>query len=159
MSVSDTFDIAALVEEINAAEQDPAWMKWTRDRLRLQARLHGLRTERNAALRRLHNRESGASLRSPHMTRRQRRVAMTRGLLSLAHAVELLPMKDSDARSWLRERGLVGDLAGREVVDWDRVVEAAYNLHEDMTPQEQQAPQRQRALPRVRLGAPSERRK
>ena len=38
------------------------------------------------------------------------------GILRFSTAVKLLPIRDADARRWLRRENLVGDLDGREVV-------------------------------------------
>jgi len=45
------------------------------------------------------------------------------GVLRVSEAVMRLPMRDSDARAWLRREGLVGDLDGREVVVWSDVLD------------------------------------
>ena len=67
-------------------------------------------------------------------------------VLPLRQAAELLPIKDSSAREWLRSEGLVRDLRGREIVIWGDVVAA---LGPDDTP----PPPRKRGkpLPRARL--------
>ena len=44
-------------------------------------------------------------------------------VLSMSAAAELLPLSDSDARRWLRARGLVRKLEGRDVVIWRDVTE------------------------------------
>mgnify|MGYP007046922749 CR=1 FL=1 len=45
-------------------------------------------------------------------------------ILSLEKASELLPIAKRDARTWLRQRGLVRDLEGRDVVVWADVIAA-----------------------------------
>jgi hypothetical protein len=45
-------------------------------------------------------------------------------VLSLSTAARLLPVRDADARMWLRARGLVRHLEGREVVIWGDVLDA-----------------------------------
>ncbi len=54
------------------------------------------------------------------------------GVFALSKAAKLLPLRDSDARGWLRQKGLVLNLEGREVVVWGDVVEAL-RAH-DITP-------------------------
>lgn len=74
------------------------------------------------------------------------RLAVSAGaVLTEAEAVALLPVRDSDARAWLRSQGLVRQLAGRPVVRWADVLDA---LAGDRRPEPRPpAP----ALPRVRL--------
>ncbi|MCA9527106.1 MAG: hypothetical protein KC549_12510 [Myxococcales bacterium] len=151
-------DIPALVEEINAAEDDPMWKAWTKDRLRLQDQLHELRAVRDALARKLRAlapTTPGGDKRP--MTRREQRMAMGGGgLWPLAQAAEMLPMKDNEARGWLRNEGLVGDLAGREVVHWGRVLDAPYATKDEApsVPAKQET-RRRKPLPRVRLGGSS----
>ncbi len=45
-------------------------------------------------------------------------------VLTLSQAARLLPVSSADARRWLRGRGLVSDLDGREVVLWLNVCRA-----------------------------------
>lgn len=45
-------------------------------------------------------------------------------ILSLDHAAELLPLDRAAARDWLRARGLVRQLEGRDVVRWGDVYDA-----------------------------------
>ena len=45
-------------------------------------------------------------------------------ILTLSSAAKLLPVRDSEARAWLRARGLVRSLEGRDVVIWADVVRA-----------------------------------
>lgn len=45
-------------------------------------------------------------------------------VLSLAQAVDLLPLNRADARQWLQSRGLVRTLAEHEVVIWGDVLDA-----------------------------------
>lgn len=52
----------------------------------------------------------------------QRLVISPAAILSVAQAVQLLPIRDVEARAWLRERGLIRDLCGRQVVVWGMVV-------------------------------------
>lgn len=55
--------------------------------------------------------------------RRERRMALgDAAVLSLAQAAEALPLREADARTWLREQGLVRFLDGREVVIWADVL-------------------------------------
>lgn len=61
-------DITALVEEINAAEDDPMWRAWTKDRLRLQDQLHELRAVRDALARKLRGTKVIAEVPDPRPT-------------------------------------------------------------------------------------------
>lgn len=45
-------------------------------------------------------------------------------VLPLQQAAALLPMADREAREWLRDRGLVRQLAGRDVVIWGDITDA-----------------------------------
>ena len=45
-------------------------------------------------------------------------------ILSLDHAAELLPLDRAEARDWMRARGLVRQLNGRDVVRWGDVYDA-----------------------------------
>lgn len=45
-------------------------------------------------------------------------------VFSLTDAAELLPIRETDARRWLRSRGLVRQLEGRDVVTWRKVLDA-----------------------------------
>lgn len=67
-------------------------------------------------------------------------------VLSPTRAAELLPVRESDALRWLRERGLVRAVAGLgDVVVWGDVVEA---IRAGVGPTEQDLPV---ASPRERL--------
>lgn len=75
-------------------------------------------------------------------------------MLSVVHAVELLPLAEADARRWLQERGLVRDLAGRRVVIWGDVLDALRQTAgaADSDPEPARGTTRgTAALPRVRL--------
>ena len=55
----------------------------------------------------------------------ERRLALgDAAILSLSAAAELLPIREADARRWLRARGLVRQMDGRDVVLWRDVTEA-----------------------------------
>lgn len=57
------------------------------------------------------------------MTRQDHRLALgAAAILSVSQAAGLLPIADAEARSWLRAKGLVRDLCGREVVVWGHVL-------------------------------------
>jgi len=45
-------------------------------------------------------------------------------VFTLSAAAELIPLADTDARRWLRARGIVRNLNGRELVIWGDVVSA-----------------------------------
>lgn len=53
---------------------------------------------------------------------RRRLLLGTGAVLSLHEAAALLPFSDADARRWLRSRGLVRELEGRNVVRWLDVI-------------------------------------
>jgi hypothetical protein len=80
--------------------------------------------------------------RDPHA---DRLVVSPGAVLSEAEAVRLLPVRDGDARAWLRQRGLIRYLAGRPVVVWSQVIAA---LDGDQRPEPRRATT---TLPRVRL--------
>ena len=157
MSTADDTSIAVIVAEILADEDDAAWEAWTRDRMRLQGQLHELRAEKMRLASKLlgsNKKKEGARGRP---SAREQRLAMGRGaLLSLPQAAALLPLKDSEGRRWLREQGLVGDLEGREVVDWGRALDAPYQDRDKAAslPPPRRPSTTQKSLPRVRLGAP-----
>lgn len=59
----------------------------------------------------------------PRCDRAAARLTMGPGaVLSVSEAAAMLPVKDSEARAWLRSRGLVRDLEGRAVVCWRDVL-------------------------------------
>jgi hypothetical protein len=68
-------------------------------------------------------------------------------VMSFSAAVRLLPVSDAEARRWLRARGLVCLLCGREVVRWWDVLQA---LKAGDDPSEGSAPS-SAPLPRVAL--------
>ena len=45
-------------------------------------------------------------------------------LLTVAEAVRALRIREADARRWIRERGLVRRVEGRDLVVWGEVVRA-----------------------------------
>ena len=54
-----------------------------------------------------------------------RRLALgAAAVVSAATAAELLPIRDAEARQWLRDRDLVRELLGRPVVRWGDVLDA-----------------------------------
>lgn len=65
---------------------------------------------------------------APDATSGQRRAErLTLGsaaILSLRQAAALLPIGDAEGRRWLRNHGLVRNLAGREVVIWEDITNA-----------------------------------
>ena len=74
-----------------------------------------------------------------------------RDVIRVSDAIERLPMRDADARRWLRARGLVGDLDGRDVVCWPDVVEAL----RVGPPKPRDAPKPRRKKPNTKKPAPS----
>jgi len=156
--------IVAMLAEVVANEDDPAWQAWTRDRMRLQGQLHELRAVRDRLTAKIASPTAAAEPAQTggrQATRRELRGRMGRGgLLPLAQAVEMLPTSDAEAREWLRLHGLVGDLAGREVVDWGRVLEVPFTPTPpgDSSTRPRARNGRTTPLPRVPLGAPSGRR-
>lgn len=71
-------------------------------------------------------------------------------VLTVNEAAALLPIGDRDARAWLRDRGLVRSLAGRDVVRWLDVLDALGAGEEPAVEPPRPAPRAER-LPRVRL--------
>ena len=162
--MSKTADILIedILAEVVANENDAAWVAWTRDRLRLQGQLHELREQRNRLAARLLHRgdEPAGGKESRKLSRSEKRLAMGRGaLLPLPQAAALLPLKDSEGRGWLRDRGLVLDLDGREVVEWGQVLDALTESPDDDAPTPVRRPSTTRQpLPRVPLGCRNRRR-
>lgn len=73
-------------------------------------------------------------------------------VVALRKAARRLPGREADIRRWLREQGLVRDLAGREVVVWGEVLDAMPKTTEPKIrqPRKAAAPQLDR-LHRVNL--------
>ena len=70
-------------------------------------------------------------------------------VFSVSRAAELLPIRDCEARAWLRDRGLIRDLVGRSVVVWGDVLDA---LEDDRPNRPRTSPRTRRfALPRNKL--------
>lgn len=91
--------------------------------------------------------------------RHRARLQMGAGaVLTVGEAAALLPVADGEARAWLRDRGLVRSLLGRDVVRWIDVLDAL--RAGDAPATEGPVPARRRAtkpadtLPRVRLSRP-----
>ena len=81
--------------------------------------------------------------------RHSQRLSMGVGaVLTVNEAAALLPVADSDARLWLRRRGLVSSLDGRPVVVWAAVLAA---IRSGDGPDEPPAARRSTPLPRVAL--------
>lgn len=84
----------------------------------------------------------------PYSARHQDRLALgAAAVVTVATATSLLPLGDKEARTWLRDRGLVRDLLGRQVVVWGDVLDALKG--DDGGPTEERPPRV--ALPRTRL--------
>ncbi len=65
----------------------------------------------------------------PSSARHRERLTLgTAAVLTVAEAAALLPVCDAEARRWLRARGLVRSLVGRDVVIWGDIPDA---LRED----------------------------
>lgn len=90
--------------------------------------------------------------------RDRERIALGRdAVLSLGRAAELLPLADREARAWLREQGLVVELAtsgrSKEVVHWGAVLDRLGPAPvEAAEPTRRKLRQRHGRLPRVDLG-------
>jgi len=57
--------------------------------------------------------------------RHEERISLgSAAVLPLTVAAALLPVADCKARRWIRERGLVRNLVGKEVVVWVDIVDA-----------------------------------
>ena len=55
----------------------------------------------------------------------QAREALGRdAVFSVRRAAELLPVRDSNARKWIRDKGLIRLIEGQEVVIWGDVLDA-----------------------------------
>ena len=78
------------------------------------------------------------------------RLALRRAaVFSISRAAELLPVRDCDARRWLRDRRLIRELAGRSVVVWGDVLDV---LEDDSPERLRPSPRPRRiSLPRTRL--------
>lgn len=62
---------------------------------------------------------------TPGSARTLQRLALgAAAVLPVALAADPLPIADDEARRWLRDHGLVRNLAGREVVVWGDVLDA-----------------------------------
>jgi len=86
----------------------------------------------------------------PATSRKRERLALGEAaILSLQHAIELLPLRDGEARGWLEEKGLIRLLRGRPVVCWGEVL-IALRAHE-ATREPERSPSPQPPLPRVHL--------
>ena len=80
------------------------------------------------------------AVRAAISNRGAQRLALGSGaVFSVAQAAGLLPIHDRDARRWIRDRGLVRHLAGREVVIWGDLLDAVRS-GDDVQPVERPAP-------------------
>lgn len=63
--------------------------------------------------------------------------ALTRAtVLTVAAACRALRMREGDARRWLREKGLIREVAGRRRVVWGEILDAMGAAEEEAAPRQ-----------------------